>query len=76
MKRSKFTCNTLDVAALPELMRPKQAAALLNTSDATVRRLARNGTIAARRLGCQWRIAKTPLLEQYGIGLEGREAVV
>jgi excisionase family DNA binding protein len=50
-------------AALPEVLTVDQAAALLQLSPKTVKRLAGKGRVPGRRVGNQWRFGRQPLME-------------
>lgn len=65
---AKAMHNTLDPARLPELMTTRQASALLGICEASVRRMAANGSIPANKVGEKlWRIPKRAVLEKMGI---------
>ena len=60
------TKNTLDPARLPPYMTAKQVAVLLDVSAPTVRRMAANGEIPARKIGKKlWRFPKDELLASH-----------
>ncbi|MEV4649049.1 helix-turn-helix domain-containing protein [Saccharopolyspora sp. NPDC049357] len=56
------------VAAMPPLLKTKEAALVLRMTEKTVQRLASEGHInGASRLGKEWRFSKHDLLNQLGI---------
>ena len=46
-----------------KLLTPKEAAAILKVSDRTVQRLVSRGEIPAKRIGDQWRIIESTLID-------------
>lgn len=64
----KISANNCQARNLPELMTTRQAAALLGLCEASVRRMAANGSIPAHKVGERlWRIPKRAVLEKMGI---------
>ena len=61
--------NTVkDWRNLPEILDTKTVALILNVCEASVRRMCREGTIPAYKLGPRlWRISKAELMEHLGV---------
>lgn len=53
---------------LPDLLNTQTVALILNVCEASVRRMCREGTIPAYKLGPRlWRISKAELMEHLGV---------
>lgn len=56
-----------EIKALPELMTCAQVSRLIGMSLVHTQRLCREGGIPAVKVGSEWRVSKTRLLEKLGI---------
>lgn len=61
------TMDKTEIAALPELMTCAQVSRLIGMSLVHTQRLCREGGIPAVKVGTEWRVNKTRLLEMLGI---------
>lgn len=58
-------------ANTPMLLDVNQAASIVSTSPACIRRQCKEGTIKAAQVGNKWRINRDALLEQFGLAEVG-----